>query len=66
MSFGNVYSSSNFDENGDPLSGPLPFRTFVMLISLSCHVAMSTLANYIFVEEKIPRKFDFFKCFRIR
>jgi len=46
-------------------TGPVPYRTFVMLISLACHVLVSTLTHYLFVEEKIPQKFDFFRCYQI-
>merc|ERR1719270_2098442 len=53
------------DDNGTLVTGPVPYRTFVMLISLACHVAVSTLTDYLFVEEKIPLKNDFFNCFRV-
>ena len=46
--------------------GPLPYRTFVMLISLACHLAISTLTDYLFTEEKLNLKYDFFSCFRVR
>lgn len=47
------------------VTGPVPFRTFVMLISLACHLGISTLTDYLFTEEKVNLKFDFFGCFRV-
>ena len=46
--------------------GPVPYRTIVMLISLICHIAISTLTHYLFVEEKIPHKYDVLDCYKIR
>lgn len=50
---------------GEDCVGPVPFRTIVMLISLFCHLGISTLTHYLFVEEKIKTKFDFFKCYKV-
>lgn len=57
ISFGHISTESG--------TGPVPYRTIVMLISLFCHVAVSTLTHYLFVEEKIPQKFDFFQCYQV-
>jgi len=56
ISFGKIKT-----ETGE---GPVPYRTIVMLISLSVHVLVSTLTHYLFVEEKVSSKYDFFKCFK--
>ena len=64
ISFGYLYGEGHTDEN--PITGPLPYRTFVMLISLACHVGISTLTDYLFTEEKLKLKWDFFSCFRVR
>ena len=37
-----------------------------MIISLTCHILISTLTHYMFVKEKIPQKYDFFNCYKIR
>lgn len=66
ISFGTITSSVHVDANGKFETGPVPFRTIVMLISLTSHILISSLTHYLFVEEKIPREFDIFKCFRIR
>ena len=50
----------------DGESGALPFRLFVMLITLVVHIIVSTVTHHIFVEEKIPLKLDFLKCYRLR
>ena len=47
-------------------AGELPFRTFVMIISMISHILVSWLTHYLFVEEKIPLKFDFFNCYKLR
>jgi len=64
ISFGLLYGEADAVTGVVP-TGPLPYRTFVMLISLACHVAMSTLTDYLFVEEKLNLKYDFFSCFRV-
>ena len=61
ISFGKIYSS---DYPGE--SGEVPYRTFVMLISLAVHFLISTITHYLFKEEKVKLKFDFLKCYRIR
>lgn len=63
ISFGTIASQYHFNDDGTPMTGDVPYRTFVMLISLACHVAVSSLTHYIFVEEKVPLKYDFLKCF---
>lgn len=60
ISFGKIYSS---DYPGE--SGEVPYRTFVMLISLAVHFLISTITHYLFKEEKVKLKFDFLKCYRI-
>lgn len=62
--FGTLYGEG-LDTEGNPVTGPVPFRTFVMLISLACHLGISTLTDYLFTEEKVNLKFDFFGCFRV-
>ena len=52
--------------DGEKLVGDLPFRTFVMIISMISHIMVSWLTHYLFVEEKIPLKFDFFNCYKLR
>merc|ERR1712203_425141 len=64
ISFGYLYGEANAVTGVVP-EGPLPYRTFVMLISLACHVAISTLTDYLFTEEKLNLKYDFFSCFRV-
>jgi len=51
--------------DGEKLVGDLPFRTFVMIISMISHILVSWLTHYLFVEEKIPLKFDFFNCYKL-
>jgi len=63
ISFGTIYGDC--ETYPDDCSGPVPYRTFVMLISLICHFLISTLTHYLFVEEKISQKYDFFGCFRV-
>jgi len=64
ISFGYLYGEADAVTGKIP-EGPLPYRTFVMLISLACHVAISTLTDYLFTEEKLNLKYDFFSCFRV-
>lgn len=64
ISFGTITSATEF-ENGVALTGPVPYRTFVMLITLAVHVAVSSFFHYIFMEEKVSLKFDILKCYRI-
>ena len=64
ISFGTIYGDCETYPND--CSGPVPYRTFVMLISLICHFLISTLTHYLFVEEKISQKYDFFGCYRVR
>ena len=66
ISFGYLYGEADAVTGVVPEPGPLPYRTFVMLISLACHVAISTLTDYLFTEEKLNLKYDFFSCFRVR
>jgi hypothetical protein len=63
ISFGTIYGDC--DNNPEDCSGPVPYRTIVMLISLICHFLISTLTHYLFVEEKIPQKYDFFGCYKV-
>jgi len=65
ISFGYLYGEADAVTGVVPEPGPLPYRTFVMLISLACHVAISTLTDYLFTEEKLNLKYDFFSCFRV-
>ena len=64
--FEDKYGHEACVSDGELLVGELPFRTFVMIISLITHILVSWLTHYLFVEEKIPLKFDFFNCYKLR
>ena len=66
MSFGQICSADTFNDQGKPECGPLPFRTFVMLISLAIHLAVSGLTHYLFTREKLSPTFDFLHCYKKR
>ena len=59
ISFGEIQ-----DPSGSGETGPVPFRTIVMLIALISQVIISLLAHYLFTKEKMDLKFDFFGCFK--
>lgn len=44
-------------------TGDVPFRTFVMLISLSLHVAISSLTHHLFVNDKVDISKDFMNVY---
>ena len=68
--FGKIQSSTHLDSDGCELNkfqtGDVPFRTIVMVITLVFHFLVSTLTHYLFVEEKISLRYDFFDCFHKR
>ena len=71
ITFGKVYAYDDVGEiligdDGNPITGDVPYRTIVMLITLISHVCISSLTHYLFVEEKIPLQYDFFGCYQFR
>ena len=72
ISFGKIISSDYPGETGE-----VPYRTFVMLITLVVHFLISTVTHHLFMEEKVPLttfmkigpfnlKYDFLSCYRLR
>jgi len=63
ISFGKMYSRDPL--TGEEQDGPMPFRLFLMLISFTIIVLVSSLAQYLFVTKRTPidLKYDFFGCF---
>lgn len=59
--------SGDADAMGDcqysACTGDVPFRTFVMLISLSLHVAISSLTHHLFVNDKVDISKDFMNVY---
>ena len=66
ISFGKITSETEIGEDGKYLTGEVPYRTFVMLITLAVHVLVSTVTHHLFMEEKVPLKCDVLKCYRLR
>jgi len=64
ISFGVITNQECVDAGLEECTGPVPYRTIVMLISLAFHVAISTLTDYLFVEEKISQKYDILNCYQ--
>jgi len=64
ISFGVITNQECVDAGLEGCTGPVPYRTIVMLISLAFHVAISTLTDYLFVEEKISQKYDILNCYQ--
>ena len=64
INFGSIVTDEK-DESGIFLSGPVPFRTIVMLISLLTHLIFSSLSNHLFKAKKISLRFDFFDVFEM-
>jgi len=63
---GSIYNvtSGNYDLPDDWKAGPLPFRTFVMLIGLITQLLVTELTYYLFVEsKKLSLRYDFFDCY---
>lgn len=65
ISFGKITSETEIDEDGIYKTGEVPYRTFVMLITLVVHVLVSTVTHHLFMEEKVPLKCDVLKCYRL-
>eukprot|EP00088_Acartia_fossae_P042838 TRINITY_DN4508_c0_g1_i1.p1 TRINITY_DN4508_c0_g1~~TRINITY_DN4508_c0_g1_i1.p1 ORF type:complete len:582 (-),score=104.09 TRINITY_DN4508_c0_g1_i1:949-2694(-) len=72
ISFGTVYNSACFLENGDKIpdydpkncEGAVPFRMIVTLIGIIVHMAVAYGAHYLFVHRRLSLKYDFLKCFK--
>merc|ERR1719187_2759067 len=45
-------------------TGPVPFRTYVMLISLASHVLVSGVTHLLFTKQWIGLRFDFLGCYK--
>ncbi|CAC5393432.1 SLC5A7 [Mytilus coruscus] len=49
----------------DPTAGQLfPHKTFAMMCCFTAIIAVSFLTDYIFTNDKVDKKFDFFNCFQ--
>ena len=65
ISFGSVVGDE-IDDSGNFVSGPVPFRTIVMLISLFSHLLISSLTNFLFMSKKIRMDLDILNVFEIK
>jgi len=45
-------------------TGPVPFRTYVMLISLASHILVSGVTHLLFTKQWVDLRFDFFGCYK--
>eukprot|EP00095_Tigriopus_kingsejongensis_P004716 maker-scaffold763_size101323-snap-gene-0.14 protein:Tk04716 transcript:maker-scaffold763_size101323-snap-gene-0.14-mRNA-1 annotation:"cre-cho-1 protein" len=59
ISFGTLYGSNPEDH------APMPFRTFVMLISLLVHMGLSSATQWFFSRHPDRLSWDFFQCFHV-
>ena len=63
ISFGEIHCTSSPDCTD---TGPVPFRTIVMLLSLILHVLLSSITHHLFTNDKLDIKYDFFHCYTLR
>lgn len=59
ISFGTIT-----DPNDPTVTGPVPYRTIVVILTFFIHLTLSLSTHYLFTREVIPLKYDFLGCFR--
>ena len=65
INFGMIVGD-DVDLTGVRLEGPAPFRTIVMLISLTIHFLISWTTHILFTTKRLSLDLDFFNCFETR